>query len=69
MKKKITSITAKDGNKLKFYSWIPNKKIKLAIGIIHGLGEHSSRYNEFAKVNANEYGLYFQSKTYLTPNK
>ena len=59
MKKKITSITAKDGNKLKFYSWIPNKKIKLAIGIIHGLGEHSSRYNEFADFFCNKgFGVY-----------
>ena len=42
-----------------YYSWLPNKKIKLAIGIIHGLGEHSSRYDSFAKYFCKRgYGVY-----------
>ncbi len=32
-----------------YYSWLPNKKINVAIGIIHGLGEHSNRYDDFAE--------------------
>ena len=49
MKKKLYTIKSKDGSKLVYYSWLPNKKIKVAIGIIHGLGEHSNRYDDFAE--------------------
>ena len=42
-----------------YYSWLPNKKIKVAIGIIHGLGEHSSRYDDFAEYFCKKgYGVY-----------
>jgi len=59
MEKKFYSIKSKDGSKLMYYSWLPNKKIKLAIGIIHGLGEHSSRYDIFAKYFCKKgYGVY-----------
>ena len=59
MQKNITTVRSKDGNKLKFYSWLPDKKIKSAIGIIHGLGEYSSRYDDFAKYFCNKgYGVY-----------
>ena len=49
MKKKSYFIKSKDGSNLKYYSWLPNKKINVAIGIIHGLGEHSNRYDDFAE--------------------
>jgi len=49
MNKKSYFIKSKDGSNLMYYSWLPNKKIKVAIGIIHGLGEHSSRYDDFAE--------------------
>ena len=59
MKKITENITAKDGKKLKFYSWLPDQKINTAIGIIHGLGEHSNRYNNFAKYFCNKgFGIY-----------
>ena len=29
--------------------WLPNQKAKKNIFIIHGLGEHSGRYEDFAK--------------------
>jgi len=42
-----------------YYSWLPSKEIKLAIGIIHGLGEHSRRYDNFAKYFCKVgYGVY-----------
>ena len=49
MKKKSYFIKSKDGSNLMYYSWLPNKKINVAIGIIHGLGEHSNRYDDFAE--------------------
>ena len=59
MKKKLYTIKSKDGSKLVCYSWLPNKKIKLAIGIIHGLGEYSSRYDDFAEYFCKRgYGVY-----------
>ena len=59
MKKKLYTIKSKDGSKLVYYSWLPNKKIKLAIGIIHGLGEYSSRYDDFAEYFCKRgYGVY-----------
>ncbi len=38
-------------------------------GQIDETGEGVDEPDEFADVNANEFGLYFQSKTYLTPSK
>ncbi len=59
MKKEFYSIKSKDGSKLMYYSWLPNKKIKIAIGIIHGLGEYSIRYDDFAKYFCKRgYGVY-----------
>ena len=59
MKKKLYTIKSKDGSKLVYYSWLPNKQIKLAIGIIHGLGEYSNRYDDFAKYFCKRgYGVY-----------
>ncbi len=59
MNKKSYFIKSKDGSDLMYYSWLPNKKIKVAIGIIHGLGEHSSRYDDFAKYFCKKgYGVY-----------
>jgi alpha-beta hydrolase superfamily lysophospholipase len=36
-------------NKLYLRKWLP-KKINKNIFIVHGLGEHSGRYEEFAKI-------------------
>ena len=59
MNKKSYFIKSKDGSDLMYYSWLPNKKIKVAIGIIHGLGEHSSRYDDFAEYFCKKgYGVY-----------
>ncbi|MBC8354803.1 MAG: lysophospholipase [Planctomycetes bacterium] len=33
-------------------SWIPSSEIRGTIGIVHGLGEHSSRYRPFAELLA-----------------
>ena len=59
MNKKSYFIKSKDGSNLMYYSWLPNKKIKVAIGIIHGLGEHSIRYDDFAEYFCKKgYGVY-----------
>ena len=59
MNKKSYSIKSKDGLNLMYYSWLPNKKIKVVIGIIHGLGEHSNRYDDFAEYFCKKgYGVY-----------
>lgn len=37
-------------NKIYLRKWLPKKKINKNIFIVHGLGEHSGRYEEFAKI-------------------
>ncbi|KAL5721978.1 acylglycerol lipase [Ranunculus cassubicifolius] len=48
------------GDKLFIQSWTPvSNKIKGLVIILHGLNEHSGRYNDFAKqLNANGYKVY-----------
>jgi len=45
------TFNAGDGTSLFVYRWLPdsNKKIKAAVHIIHGMGEHAGRYYEFAQ--------------------
>ncbi|WP_373493958.1 lysophospholipase [Aquiflexum sp.] len=54
MKHLETSYTTHDGIKLYLQAWMPEKS-EASILIVHGLGEHSSRYAHFAKklVNRN----------------
>ena len=35
-----------DGLKIFAQAWIPDSEVKAVVGLIHGLGEHSSRYKE-----------------------
>lgn len=48
MKHLETSYTSHDGIKLYLQAWMPERS-DAAILIVHGLGEHSSRYAHFAK--------------------
>jgi alpha-beta hydrolase superfamily lysophospholipase len=49
MESKPDSFKAADGNKLFFQSWSPEGKPEMVIAMIHGLGEHSGRYQHWAK--------------------
>ena len=40
-------ISLKHGNKIFIRSWLPKQKAKKCILVIHGLGEHSGRYEDF----------------------
>jgi len=44
------SFTTSDGLKLFGQEWRPDEKQKAAIALVHGLGEHSSRYEHVAKM-------------------
>jgi alpha-beta hydrolase superfamily lysophospholipase len=50
MKSDNFNFNANDGTNLVVYRWLPdsNIKIKAAVHIIHGMGEHAGRYQEFA---------------------
>jgi alpha-beta hydrolase superfamily lysophospholipase len=43
-----------DGTKLYSQTWLPEGKHKGVINLVHGFGEHSSRYNEWAGMLARE---------------
>jgi len=51
MKTDISSFKGIDGTDIFFYRWLPDEKnnIKAVLQIIHGMGEHSGRYKEFAQ--------------------
>lgn len=49
MESKPGSFTASDGNKMFFQSWSPAGMPEMVIALVHGLGEHSGRYQHWAK--------------------
>ena len=51
MKTGIFSFKGNDGTDIFYYRWLPDKEndIKAMVQIIHGMGEHSARYKEFAQ--------------------
>ncbi len=49
MENKLDSFNAIDGKSMFFQSWIPSEKPKLVIAFVHGLGEHSGRYEHWAE--------------------
>jgi alpha-beta hydrolase superfamily lysophospholipase len=42
-------ITVKDGTKLFIRRWVPDGQVKALFDIVHGMSEHSGRYEELAK--------------------
>ena len=42
-------IYSTSGTRLFAQSWSPDKDVKAVLFIVHGLGEHSGRYEEFAE--------------------
>ena len=44
MKHTETSKKVKDGKTIYYQSWLPDKKLSAILIVVHGLGEHSSRY-------------------------
>lgn len=52
-------ISLKHGNKIFIRSWLPKQNTKKCILVIHGLGEHSGRYEDFAlKLIKKNIGIY-----------
>ncbi len=51
MKTDIFNFKGYDGTDIFYYRWLPDEKkdIKAVLQIIHGMGEHSGRYKEFAQ--------------------
>ncbi len=52
MKKDEWTWTSKDDLEIKAQSWAPDKKAKAVVCLVHGLGEHSSRYANVGKAFA-----------------
>jgi len=50
MKIKETTTTAADGKELHTRLWLPDESPDAALLIVHGMGEHSVRYADFANV-------------------
>lgn len=55
------TFTGPDGTEIFYQCWLPGKKVKGALVIVHGLGEHSGRYmnlvNHFEPLGFSIYGL------------
>ena len=52
-------IILKNKNKIFIRSWLPEQKAKKCILIIHGLGEHSGRYEDFGlRLTKKKIGIY-----------
>jgi alpha-beta hydrolase superfamily lysophospholipase len=51
MKKETFILYTKDGTRISAYRWIPEKVVELrgAVQLVHGMVEHSERYNNFAQ--------------------
>ena len=48
-----------DGFELGYYSWIPRKKTRAVVQIVHGMAEHAARYEHLAKaLNKAGYSVY-----------
>ncbi len=66
---------AEDGKKISYFRWIPDKKITGTIIIVHGMAEHSKRYDNFAFfLNQNGFAVFANDhrghgKTAGTPEK
>ena len=49
MESKSDRFTSKDGSKMFFKSWLPAVKPEMVIALVHGLGEHSGRFQHWAE--------------------
>ncbi|MGF1587386.1 MAG: alpha/beta hydrolase [Bacteroidales bacterium] len=49
MENQSGSFTSADGNKMFFQSWSPSGNPEMVIALVHGLGEHSGRYQHWAR--------------------
>jgi alpha-beta hydrolase superfamily lysophospholipase len=56
MKSENFRLSGSDGKNIFVYKWIPDagREIKAAVHIIHGMGEHAGRYEEFAGILTRE---------------
>jgi len=61
MKSETFNFKTDDGKNISVYKWLPDDKnnIKGVVQIAHGMAEHASRYEDFAKVLIeSDYGVY-----------
>lgn len=59
MKKEAHSFVTQDGVEIKYLRWLPEIKPRAVLQIAHGMAEHASRYDEFARfLNYNSYAVY-----------
>lgn len=59
MKKEVHSFVTQDGVEIKYLRWLPETKPRAVLQIIHGMAEHASRYDEFARfLNEKGYAVY-----------
>src|SRR5215203_2913704 len=49
MQSTTTTVTANDGTALYTNRWLPDEPPKAVVQIVHGLGEHSTRYGRLAE--------------------
>ena len=50
---------SKDGLEISTKSWLPKRKPKAIVQIVHGMSEHAGRYHDFAsELVKNKYGVY-----------
>lgn len=53
------TFTASDGKIIHYLSWIPKTETRAVVQIVHGMAEHSARYEYFAKfLNKQGYSVY-----------
>jgi len=59
LKKEIFSYKPEPGVEIKYLRWLPDIKARATLQVVHGMAEHASRYDEFARfMNANGYAVY-----------
>ncbi|MFH0867463.1 MAG: alpha/beta hydrolase [Bacteroidota bacterium] len=59
MRKDFFSFESQKGAEIKYLRWLPDAKAKAVLQIVHGMAEHASRYDEFARfLNENAYAVY-----------
>lgn len=70
---KTTFTAANDGKELYTRRWNPEGEPKAALLIVHGMGEHSARYSEFARfLTDNNYAVFaydHRGHGYTTPDQ
>lgn len=55
----LRTVKASDGQAIYLHTWLPEKDMRAVIVLLHGMAEHSKRYEEFARyLNVSGIGMY-----------